>query len=39
MGDRRERWGAVAPRLREYTPELVMDEFLAQRMAFQVKCL
>lgn len=38
-GDRRERWGAITPRLLKYTPELVIDEFLEQRVAFQVKCL
>lgn len=39
MGARRERWGAVTPRLLKYSPEPVIDEFLEQRMAFQVKCL
>ena len=26
MGDRRKRWGAITPRLLEYSPELVIDE-------------
>lgn len=39
MGDRRERWGAITLRLLKYTPELVINEFLEQQMAVQVKCL
>lgn len=31
--------GSHHPRLLKYTPELVIDEFLEQQMALQVKCL
>lgn len=38
-GTGEREWGVIAPRLLKYTPELVIDELLEQRMAFQVKCL